>query len=104
MNGVGALVQAHRGDGYRGLPRGFDVVFANILARPLALLAPALARALAPGGVAVLSGLLARQERAVLAAHRLQHLTLVRRFRIAGWHTLVLLRASAKLSSLREDE
>jgi ribosomal protein L11 methyltransferase len=104
VNGVGALVDARRGDGYRGLPRGFDLVLANILARPLALMAPDLARALAPGGVAVLSGLLARQERAVLTAHRAQRLRLLRRFRIEGWHTLVLARASANLPSLREDE
>jgi ribosomal protein L11 methyltransferase len=104
VNGVASLVDARRSDGYRGLPRGFDLVFANILARPLALMAPALARALAPGGVAVLSGLLARQERTVLAAHRVQRLALRRRFCIEGWHTLVLGRAGADLSLPREDE
>lgn len=103
-NGVGALVETRRGDGYRGVGRGFDLVFANILARPLALMAPALARALAPGGLAVLSGLLAGQDRAVLAAHRAQRLRLVRRIRGAGWHTLVLARACASFPPLREDE
>jgi ribosomal protein L11 methyltransferase len=104
MNGVGALVEARRGDGYRGLGHGFDVVFANILARPLVLMAPALARALAPGGVAVLSGLLADQERSVLAAHRAQRLRLVRRYRREGWHTLVLARACASLPLPGEDQ
>jgi len=90
-NGVAAFLDAARADGYRGLGGGrFDLILANILARPLALMAPALARALAPDGVAVLSGLLARQERAVLAAHRLQRLYLRRRIAINGWHTLVL--------------
>jgi ribosomal protein L11 methyltransferase len=103
-NGVGALVETRRGDGYRGVGRGFDLVFANILARPLVLMAPALARALAPGGLAVLSGLLAGQERAVLAAHRAQRLRLVRRIRGAGWHTLVLARACASFPARREDE
>ncbi|HUH85571.1 MAG TPA: 50S ribosomal protein L11 methyltransferase [Stellaceae bacterium] len=94
MNGVAAAVEVAQSNGYRGLRRGrgFDLVLANILARPLGLMAPALARALAPGGVAVLSGLLARQERAVLAAHRLQRLHLRRRVAIDGWHTLVLAR------------
>ncbi len=103
-NGVGALLDLSRAEGYRGLGAGrrFDLIFANILARPLALMAPALARALAPGGVAVLSGLLARQERAVLAAHRAQRLTLRRRIRLSGWHTLVLARDDARLPSLRE--
>jgi ribosomal protein L11 methyltransferase len=96
VNGVAALVDVRRSDGYRDrrLRRAgrFDLVLANILARPLALMAKDLARALKPGGTAVLSGLLARQEAAVLAAHRAQGLTLRRRIAIAGWHTLVLRR------------
>ena len=51
-----------------------------------------LARALAPGGVAVLSGLLRRQERMVLAAHRMQGLALADRIAIEGWSTLILRR------------
>src|SRR5690606_25006878 len=93
-NGVGARIAAFRSDGYRDrrIARGapYDLVLANILARPLARMAPALARALAPGGIAILSGLLARQESLVLAAHRAQRLVLARRIAIAGWHTLVL--------------
>jgi ribosomal protein L11 methyltransferase len=105
VNGVAALVDVRRSNGYQGLggAQRFDLVFANILARPLALMAPALACALAPGGLAVLSGLLARQERAVLAAHRAQRLTLRHRFRLSGWHTLVLARDHAALPSLPED-
>jgi ribosomal protein L11 methyltransferase len=95
-NGVGGLVRTARTDGYRAAivrrGRPYDLVFENILARPLASMAPRLARALAPGGIAVLSGLLARQEAFVLAAHRAQGLHLVRRLPIAGWHTLVLMR------------
>jgi ribosomal protein L11 methyltransferase len=68
----------------------FDLVFANILARPLMVMAPDLARLLAPGGVAILSGLLARQAPAVLAAHRAQGLYLVTRIVLEGWHTLVV--------------
>ncbi|HEV2549139.1 MAG TPA: 50S ribosomal protein L11 methyltransferase [Stellaceae bacterium] len=92
-NGVGPLVIARRSDGYlaRGIiGRRFDLVFANILARPLMRMAPRLARALAPGGIAVLSGLLARQERAVLATHRAQRLVLRRRIAHDGWCTLMM--------------
>ncbi len=49
-----------------------------------------LKRALAPGGVAVLAGLLRRQEGMVLAAHRAQGLALERRLLIEGWSTLIL--------------
>jgi ribosomal protein L11 methyltransferase len=93
-NGVAARVKAIESDGYRDrrIVRAapFDLVFANILARPLALMAPHLARALAPNGTAILSGLLARQEALVVAAHRAQGLALERRIAVEGWHTLVL--------------
>ncbi len=70
----------------------YDLVVANILAAPLTRFAPALARHLAPGGVAVLSGLLERHQRAVLAAHRAQGLALVERVVVGAWPTLVVRR------------
>jgi ribosomal protein L11 methyltransferase len=96
INGVGGLVRTGRGEGYRvGAARRHRrcrLVLANILARPLARLAPGLRRHLAPGGVAVLSGLLARQERLVLAAHRAQRLVLRQRLTVGEWRTLVVAR------------
>jgi ribosomal protein L11 methyltransferase len=96
INGVGGLVRTGRGDGYRvGAARRHGrcrLILANILARPLARLASGLRRHLAPGGVAVLSGLLARQERLVLAAHRAQGLVLRRRLTVGEWRTLVVAR------------
>jgi ribosomal protein L11 methyltransferase len=93
-NGLAARARVIESDGYRDrrIARAgpFDLVLANILARPLALMAPSLARALAPRGRAILSGLLARQDRLVLAAHRAQGLALERRIAVEGWHTLVL--------------
>ncbi len=93
-NQVGALVRAVVSDGYRHPEvrrrRRYDLILANILARPLVRLAPDLARHLAPGGVAVLSGLYTRHERMVLAAHRSQGLALRCRVVIDGWSTLVI--------------
>ncbi|MBF0166758.1 MAG: 50S ribosomal protein L11 methyltransferase [Alphaproteobacteria bacterium] len=68
----------------------YDLIFANILARPLMRLAKDLSLHLKPGGVAVLAGLLERQERMVLSAHRMQGLSLERRILIDGWACLVL--------------
>jgi ribosomal protein L11 methyltransferase len=51
-------------------------------------MAPDLKRHLAPGGVAVLSGLLEDQAGAVIAAHA--PLSLARRIPLGGWVTLVL--------------
>ena len=96
-NGAARLVRCLPSDGYRsrGIARcrPFDLIVANILARPLAAMAADLASHLSDNGIAVLSGLLVRQERLVLAAHRMQGLSLLGRFRIGDWSTLVLARS-----------
>ncbi|MHA1571357.1 MAG: 50S ribosomal protein L11 methyltransferase, partial [Alphaproteobacteria bacterium] len=93
-NGLTPWVRAVRADGYnapeirRSGPYG--LIIANILARPLAQMAPALARNLAPGGKVILSGLLEDQERQVLAPHLAQGLALRRRYSRDGWLALLL--------------
>ena len=94
QNGVGQLVIAVTADGYKhdairnGAP--YDIIVANVLARPLIAFAPDLAANLAPGGFAVLSGLLARQEDDVLGAHEACGLKLVKRYERNGWNTLLI--------------
>ncbi len=68
----------------------YDLVFANILARPLCAMARQLASALAPGGTAILAGLLHTQARMVLAAHRRVGLALDQVVRDGTWTTLIL--------------
>lgn len=68
----------------------YDLIVSNILARPLCQMAGDLHRHLAPGGVAVLAGLLDRQEALVLAAHRAWGLRLAARIRVGVWPTLIL--------------
>ena len=95
-NGLGRLVETRLGDGWRSgavrAGRPYDLVFANILARPLVRMAPALAAGLAPGGTAILAGLLGSQSRMVLGAHRARGLVLERRIDVGDWTTLVLRR------------
>jgi ribosomal protein L11 methyltransferase len=96
INGVAARLRCVTSDGYANAALArrapFDLIVANILAEPLAAMAADLARHLAPGGVAVLSGLLAGQERAVLAPHRGRGLRLAARVLLGDWATLVLRR------------
>ena len=77
------MVRTRLADGWRApaVPAGrpYDLVFANILARPLCRMAKHLAAGLAPGGTVILAGLLDTQARGVLAAHRRQGLRLERR-------------------------
>jgi ribosomal protein L11 methyltransferase len=68
----------------------YDLIFANILKGPLIDLAPDLAAHLAPGGHAVLSGLLNEQAAAVAEAYVAQGLHLVEAEEIGDWTTLVL--------------
>jgi ribosomal protein L11 methyltransferase len=70
----------------------YDLVFANILARPLVWLASDIRGALRPGGVAILSGLLRSQARFVLAAYLARGFRLRRRMGRDAWATLVLRR------------
>ncbi|QYU69946.1 50S ribosomal protein L11 methyltransferase [Leptolyngbya sp. 15MV] len=94
MNGVARLVRARLADGWaeRGVRAGrpYGLVFANILARPLCAMAKPLARGLAPGGTAILAGLLGTQARMVLAAHRRQGLVLDSVLPVGPWTTLVV--------------
>ncbi len=96
LNRLSHLIRVRLADGWRnatvrhGGP--YDLVFANILARPLCAMAHDLAANLTPGGTVILSGLLATQARWVLAAHRRQGLRLERRLAEGVWTTLVLRR------------
>ncbi len=95
-NGLGGLLRVIRADGW-GSPavRGagpYDLVLANILARPLCRMAADLAAHLAPGGTVILAGLLDTQARWVMAAHRRHGLALTARLREERWTTLVLRR------------
>ena len=92
INGVGPLVLAVTADGLgnRLLKNGapYDLIVANILAGPLTRLAPAITRALAPGGKLLLSGLLRNQERLVTSFY--PRLRLKQRRRMGPWSALLL--------------
>jgi ribosomal protein L11 methyltransferase len=99
LNGIGPHLALYVGPGTRSpladLTRGFDLVFANILAKPLRLLAPSLARTVATGGTLVLSGLLARDVPGVLSAYAAQGFALAKRRDLEGWAALTLKRGGA---------
>jgi ribosomal protein L11 methyltransferase len=97
-NRAGSLVEVARATGLgqrRFRQRApFDLVLANILLGPLQRLARPIARALAPRGHVILSGLLTTHAHAALAAYRLQGLALERRILLDDWVTLVLRRGA----------
>jgi ribosomal protein L11 methyltransferase len=93
-NGLGAHLRVMQGDGLSGPEirrrAPFDLIVANILARPLVRLAPDLVGALRMGGVAILSGLLHSDRAAVGAAYRAQGARLIGRDRLGDWTTLTV--------------
>jgi ribosomal protein L11 methyltransferase len=96
LNGVAGLVRPllSRGVDRRELAQGgpYDLVFANILARPLRLLAPSVAAVIAPAGEAILSGLLLSDAAGVLSAWRAQGFRLIEHVALEGWASLLLRR------------
>lgn len=107
LNGIGPHLAFYVGPGVRhGLaaqPNGFDLVMANILAKPLRRLAPSLARVMSPDATLILSGLLDRDVPGILSAYAAQGLRLRHRGSLEGWATLVLGRggAAARATHLR---
>jgi ribosomal protein L11 methyltransferase len=71
----------------------FDLIAANILARPLAQLAQGIACLLNPNGRLILSGLTLEQKRWIQARYRNTGLILDRTIEIGNWATLVFKRA-----------
>ena len=95
-NRAGALVRpvVARGVGHPALRAGrYDLILANILARPLKSLAPALARVAA--GDLVLSGLQAGDVAGLRDAYAAQGFRLAGRLDLDGWATLRLNRGGA---------
>jgi ribosomal protein L11 methyltransferase len=70
----------------------YDMIFANILAAPLKRMAPEVARHLAPGGAAILSGLLRSQTRGVEAVYAGHGLRCEDRVELGEWASLLMRR------------
>ncbi|MCV3209043.1 50S ribosomal protein L11 methyltransferase [Mesorhizobium sp. YC-39] len=96
LNHVKALVETVTAPGFhhpifaRRAP--FDLMVANILARPLMRLAPEMAKHTSLGGSIVLSGILDRQRDAVISAYVGQQFRHVRTLHREGWVTIHLKR------------
>ena len=71
----------------------YDLVLANILAKPLIQLAPSIRQVTANNGVIILSGLLTFQESIVVSAVASQGYKVLRRLRLQEWSTLLLMKS-----------
>jgi ribosomal protein L11 methyltransferase len=102
LNKVGYRPRSYVANGVRrALIRSqgpFDLVFANILMKPLVRLAPDLASIVKPGGHVILSGLLTHQEPAVRRAYMQRGLVLAHRHRKENWSTLTFQRPKSSVA------
>ena len=95
-NGLGGRIRVGRSRGYVApvvkAAAPYDLIMANIFARPLCHMAAQLKKNLRPGGRVILSGLLTSQAAMVIAAHRMQGLVLIEHKRLGEWSVLALMR------------
>jgi ribosomal protein L11 methyltransferase len=93
MNGCEELITAIVSEGFASsdvTARGpFDLIVANILAKPLCLMAQDMVQNAAEGGYIILSGLLIRQQEDVTQAYVEAGVKLVDHIHINDWATLV---------------
>lgn len=96
LNGVGNLVRCETATGFShpiiAAAAPFDLIVANILARPLMKLAPQMRAHLVPGGSIILSGILDRQRDGVVAAYVGQGFRHLNTLHMEGWVTIHLKR------------
>jgi ribosomal protein L11 methyltransferase len=99
LNGAGPWLRpvVAKGAAHPALRDGgpYDLIFGNILARPLRQLAPDLARLADVDGELILSGLLGRDVPGVLSSYAAQGFYLQRRLDLEGWATLLMTRGGA---------
>ena len=100
LNGVKPLL---RGQTAAGLHHAsirqsapYDLIFANILARPLANLAPGLCNILAPGGHLILSGLTIDQKRWITACYKTRGLIQGKIIRHENWLAITMIKPNKK--------
>ncbi len=88
--GIAALTSDGFGDSALSTAGPYDVIVANILAKPLQDMASSIVANLSQGGVLILSGLLGTQEEAVVAAYEKTGMELVKRYVRGEWNSLML--------------
>ncbi|MEN3931338.1 50S ribosomal protein L11 methyltransferase [Microvirga sp. W0021] len=94
LNGIAPWIQFYVGPGTRSplahRQGHFDLVMANILAKPLRMLAPDLAFVASKDATLILSGLLTNDVAGILSAYAAQGFHLQRRYDLDGWVALVM--------------
>lgn len=93
-NNLEQFLQVTQSDGYQAelitQNAPYDIIMANILARPLIEMAPNLAENLKQGGYCILSGFVEDQTDWVVSAHQKEGLSLVKTYQIDNWRAVIM--------------
>jgi len=89
-NGLKKFVRVWKSKGFEKVSETYDLIFANILARPLVEMSPDMKEHVAPGGHVVLSGFLDTQVDFVLPAYEKKGFKLEKLMTLKTWCTAVL--------------
>jgi ribosomal protein L11 methyltransferase len=104
LNGVKSLLRGQTAPGlhHASIKQSapYDLIFANILARPLASLASGLCTILAPGGSLILSGLTIDQKRWITACYKNRGLIQGKIIRKENWLAIVMTKPNKNRSKL----
>lgn len=93
-NNLDSRIETAQSDGYKAAivknNAPYDLILANILARPLLEMAPDMSKALASGGYAVLSGFVDNQSDWVISEHQQQGLSLIKLYELDNWRAALM--------------
>ena len=93
-NGLESLITADTSDGYNSAlvinNAPYDIILANILARPLIEMSSSLYSSLKMGGYCVLSGFVEDQEDWVINTHKEQGLELIKLYKLDNWRACLM--------------
>lgn len=92
INNVSQNINVFQSTGYEKVTGTYDLIFANILARPLMDMAEDLYQHLNKGGLAILSGFLNHQKAWVLKAHTKAGLSTLKDYKVREWSTAIVKR------------
>lgn len=93
-NQLDSRIEVAQSDGYKAAivkdNAPYDLILANILARPLLDMAPDLAHSLAPNGYAILSGFVEDQADWIISAHNEKKLSLRKLYELDNWRAALM--------------
>ena len=89
-NNVANTINVFQSNGYEKITKTYDLIFANILARPLIEMADDLYKHLNKGGIAILSGFLTHQKSWVVKEHEKRGLSFEKAYKVKEWSTAIV--------------